>query len=136
LASKSGLSLLASVAISTTVGLTAMVAVALLMRVLYSLGSEGTLDYANAVGQVGNVYLPIPAAMAGNGQVEVRVQGRLCTVRAFTRSNQRLPNRLPVRVVGVIDQQTLLVEPFDASTVASLTSDIPTATEPEYPKEG
>jgi len=91
-----------------------MLAVFFLMRALYSLRYSGTLDYRNAVGQAGSVYLPIPGAMAGPGQIEVLVQGRLCVVHAFTRAAERIPNRARVRVIGVLDPQTLLVEPLDA----------------------
>ncbi len=122
LAMDSGLGLGISMVLAMVVGGLAMVAIAGLMRLLYGLGEEGTLDYANAVGEVGSVYLPIPAAMAGPGQVEVRVQSRLRTVRAFTRCAEALENRRPVKVVGVIDQQTLLVEPLDMTGPEGLTS--------------
>ena len=115
LAYTSGLGLAASVLIALVVGGLAMSTVVVLMRFLYGLGEEGTLDYANAIGRVGSVYLPIPPAMAGVGQVEVQVQGRLRTVRAFTRGTERLENRQPVKVVGVVDQQTVLVLGLDAS---------------------
>ncbi len=122
LAMDGGLGLGISLLLAMVVGGLAMVAIAGLMRLLYGLGEEGTLDYANAVGEVGSVYLPIPAAMAGPGQVEVRVQSRLRTVRAFTQGDEALENRRPVKVVGVIDQQTLLVEPLGTSGPESLTS--------------
>jgi len=94
-----------------------------LMRGLYGMRYSGTLDYRNAVGGAGSVYLPIPAAMAGPGQIEVLVQGRLCVVRAMTRARHRLPNHARVRVVDVLDQQTLLVEPLDP--IASAPQDNP-----------
>lgn len=123
LAMDSGLGLGISLVLAMVVGGLAMASIAALMRLLYGLGEEGTLDYANAVGEVGSVYLPIPAAMAGSGQVEVRVQSRLRTVRAFTRSEEALENRRPVKVVGVIDQQTLLVEPLGIAGPEVLTSE-------------
>jgi len=88
-----------------------MFGVLLLMRGLYSLRYSGTLDYRNAIGNVGSVYLRIPAAMAAPGQVEVMIQGRLCVVEAFTRAQHELPNRSRIRVVEVMDQGTLIVEP-------------------------
>ena len=47
------------------------------------------------------------------GQVEVMVQGRLRVVQALTRSETGLPNRKRVKVVDVVDQTTLLVEPLE-----------------------
>jgi hypothetical protein len=84
-----------------------------LMRTLYSMRYTGSLDYRNAVGIVGNVYLPIPAAMAGPGQIEVLVQGRLRVVQAFTRAERRLGNNERVRVTDLVDETTLLVEPLN-----------------------
>ena len=39
-----------------------------LMSYLHSLRQEGTLNYSNAVGNVGNVYLPIPPKERGWGK--------------------------------------------------------------------
>ena len=108
---------LATAAALATGGLL-MAAVVGLMRALYGMRASGNLDYKNAIGAVGNVYLPIPPAMEGPGQVEVLVQGRLAVVQAFTRATRRLPNRERVRVVDTLDAQTLVVEPLVAETPA------------------
>lgn len=112
IALRQGLSLVASAAVATLCGAALMATVVVLMRLLYGMRYEGSLDYRNAIGVVGNVYLPIPGDMAGPGQVEVLVQGRLAVVQAFTRSPEKLPNHTPVRVVDTLDQQTLVVEPL------------------------
>lgn len=123
---EAGFALVPSVLLAVLSGGTLMAGVFFLMRGLYAMRYSGTLDYRNAVGEAGSVYLPVPAAMAGPGQVEVRVQGRLRVVRAFTRAPHKIPNRSRVRVVDVLDQQTLLVEPLDPSPA------VPAAT----PEEG
>jgi acylphosphatase len=51
--------------------------------------------------------------MSKPGQVEVRVQGRLRVVQAFTRAGHEIPNQARVKVVDVLDQNTLIVEPLD-----------------------
>jgi hypothetical protein len=86
------------------------------MRYMFSLREEGTLDYSNAIGEVGNVYLPIPPKRKGMGQVEVLVQGRMRTVRALTDHDKKLGNRTAVRVKALIDQQTLLVESLESES--------------------
>jgi hypothetical protein len=123
---EAGIALIPSVLLAVAAGGVLMAAVFLLMRGLYAMRYSGTLDYRNAIGAAGSAYIPIPAAMSGPGQVEVLIQGRLCVVRAFTRAAAKIPNRARVRVVDVLDQQTLLVEPLDPATPA------PTAT----PQEG
>jgi hypothetical protein len=104
-----------SVAVATFAGLVVgggfMAAVLLLMRLIYGLRAEGNLDYRNAIGTVGKVYTPIAANMEHGGQVEVMVQGRLCTVQAFTRADRALATNTRVRVVELVDETTLLVEP-------------------------
>ncbi len=83
-----------------------------LMRLLHTLSHSGTLDYGNAIGEVGTVYLPIPAAMAASGKIQVVVQGRLKVIQALTRHGQKIQNRARVRVVELVDDNTLLVEPL------------------------
>lgn len=114
IALESGLGLIASVAVAVLCGSALMATILVLMRAIYSMRYSGTLDYRNAIGVAGSAYIPIPAAMAGPGQVEVLVQGRLCVVQAFTKSPDRIAARARVKVVDTLDQQTLLVEPLDA----------------------
>lgn len=109
---QAGWSMPLAILASVVVGTTFMAGVFFLMRGLYGLRASGTLDYANAVGAVGTVYLPIPPAMASTGQVEVMIQGRLCVVQAFTRSEQALANRTRVRVTEALGANTLVVEPL------------------------
>ena len=106
-----GYSLPVTLLISVGVGSVFMMGVFALMRFLYGLRYSGTLDYRNAIGQLGSVYLPIPGDMSGPGKIEVLVQGRLRVVDAFNRSGDPLPNRSRVKVVDVMDQNTLVVEP-------------------------
>jgi hypothetical protein len=104
-----------------------MAAVVALMRGLYAMRASGNVDYKNAIGAVGNVYLPIPPAMEGPGQVEVLVQGRLAVVQAFTRADRRLPNRERVRVVDTLDPTTLIVEPLTPDLASSSSAAVPPA---------
>ena len=112
---ESGLELAPALLLATLVGGAFMAGILFLMRALYGLRYSGTLDYRNAVGVIGTVYLRVPAAMVGPGQVEVLVQGRMVIAQAFTRSDSELPNRSRVKVVDLMDQNTLLVEPFEPS---------------------
>ena len=113
---EAGYSLTVTVVVSVVVGTLFMVGVFALMRFLYGLRYSGTLDYRNAIGQIGTVYLPIPADMSGPGKIEVLVQGRLRVVDAFNRSAEALPNQRRVKVTDVMDQNTLVVEPLDTET--------------------
>lgn len=116
---RGGMSVLGSSLVAVATGGVLMASVVALMRGLYAMRASGTLDYSNAIGQVGNVYLPIPPNMEGPGQVEVLVQGRLAVVQAFTRAGHRLPNRSRVRVTETLDQQTIVVEPLGGAPPAT-----------------
>lgn len=108
---ESGLGVLVATLCALAAGSAFMLGVFGLMRALYSMRASGTVDYRNAIGAIGTVYLPIPAAMAGPGRVEILVQGRLRVVEAFTRTDRVLPNRSRVRVVDLADANTLIVVP-------------------------
>jgi len=84
-----------------------------LMTYLHSLRQEGTLNYKNAIGQVGSIYLPVPPNRKGIGQVEVMVQGRLRIVKAVTDHDKKIANRIAVRVTETVDEQTILVVPLE-----------------------
>ena len=47
------------------------------------------------------------------GQIQVEVQGRLATVTAVTNYHEKIENRTAVRVKGLVDTRTLLVEPLE-----------------------
>ena len=116
---KEGFGLTAAIVVALATGGALMAAVVAMMRGFASLRHSGTLDYANAVGNIGSVYVAVPGAMAGPGKIEVLVQGRAAIVQAFTRSPERLPPRARVRVVETLDQQTVVVEPLAAAAAAS-----------------
>jgi hypothetical protein len=103
-------------ALATVIGiavLTGMLFMALIygvMRFMVSLKADGTLNYANAAGLEGKVYVTIPAARAGEGQVELLLQGRLVTITAVTAHAAALPPHTAVRV-DAVEGNTLVVSP-------------------------
>lgn len=110
IALQGGRSMASSVLIAVGVGLLLMMLVFWLMQWLYSLRQSGSLDYRNAVGQVGTVYVRIPAQGQGTGQIQVLVQGRLATVAAVGRGEAPITSGNKVKVVGLAGLNTLEVE--------------------------
>ena len=98
---------------ATVVGVAVLLSFVAMMRWLHSLRSEGTINYANAIGQIGSVYVPIPPRRQGIGQIEVLVQKRIATVRALSDSEERIENRTAVQVTELVDNRTVLVETLD-----------------------
>lgn len=109
---KSGLMLPQAIAVACGVGFIFLVGIYLLMRAMFSLRASGTLDYQNAVGQIATVYVTIPPARSGSGQVEVLIQGRLQVIASMTMHPSSLSPQSKVRVTGLIDRGTLEVEPL------------------------
>ncbi|MEM1295585.1 MAG: hypothetical protein AAGH89_09490 [Verrucomicrobiota bacterium] len=110
---KSGAGMLIALFLATIAGFGLMMTVFWIMRSFARLQSDGTLNFANAIGEIGTVYLPIPAEKESAGQIEVMIQGRLMVVRAFTSNQDKLENRSKVRVIDVVGEDALLVQPMD-----------------------
>ncbi|HCQ34086.1 MAG TPA: hypothetical protein DIV54_11360 [Verrucomicrobiales bacterium] len=114
----SGQSLPVALIAATLVGGGTLACFVLLMRWIYSLRADGTMDYTKALNQIGSVYVPIPPRREGLGQIEILVHGRMATVKALSDNEERLENLTAVKVVELVDKRTLLVEklsPGDSS---------------------
>ncbi len=97
--------------IAVATGFSFMGVIFLMMRLLMSLRSDGTLDYKNAIGKTGQVYVTIPGNRAGQGQVEIMIQGRLSTVLAVTEAEQSLAPLAAIVVNSVEGKNLLVVSP-------------------------
>jgi len=104
------LNLMVSVLIALVVGFILMLLVFWLMKGLYSLRQSGSLDYHNAIGEVGTVYVGIPPKGEGSGQIQVTVQGRLATVAALSEAPEKIPSGSQVKVVKLLAGNMLQVE--------------------------
>jgi len=93
-----------------------VVAVALVALVMYlfkwlsSMQASGNIDVkTSAVGCEGKVYLTIPGQRKGSGKVQISINGAVREYDAVT-EDEELKTGAPIRVVEVIDSNTLLVE--------------------------
>ena len=109
--SQAGLPLWLALFFGIQMGVIAMVAMALLLRWVLTLQSDGTLRLENAVGQAGEVYLTIPPLRSGTGKVNVLIQDQLQECQAVTDSPAPIPTGAVVAVLGLAGPDTLLVEP-------------------------
>ena len=64
----------------------------------------------DALFQTGEVYLTIPETKRGQGKVHINIQGSMREMDAIT-EGKKLPTGATVRVIEVIDEKILLVEP-------------------------
>jgi hypothetical protein len=95
----------------SVIGVTLMAGMIFLMRWLLRLQDSGTLDYQNAIGLAGTVYVVVPPNRAPGGQVEVLFQGRTVFADALTDSVEPIKTGSRIRVIAVVAPTTLIVEP-------------------------
>ena len=95
------------------IGVSMMFLIYFLMKSLVKLSDSGTLDYENAVGQPGMVYVTIPPSKGPGGQVETMIQGRLVTAEAMQRGTEPLKPGTKVLVIEKVGNATLIVEPVE-----------------------
>ena len=105
-----GLAVWLVILLSVICGLLMMAAMAALFYFMSKLAETGTLNMANAVGKIGEVYLTIPGKRGGMGKVQLTVQESLRTLDAITDEEESIPTSSIIQVVEVIDDQVLLVK--------------------------
>ncbi len=103
----------AAVGFASLSGLAAMFVVGYMMYLFSKLGESGTFNTKEAIYNTAEVYLSIPAAKNGYGKVHLKIRGALKEMDAITEGNQPLPNGAAVRVIDVLDDNLLLVEPLE-----------------------
>lgn len=108
---KGGLSVFWSAIIAFGCGLAAMSAMFFMLRGMLKLQSKGNMNFRNAVGSEGTVYVTLPGSdKDGGGQIEIMIQGRLMTAQARKTSPGELLPGNRVRVTGVIGESVFTVE--------------------------
>ena len=76
---------------------------------LMKLESNGAFDIREAVGQVADVYIRIPAARGGQGKVQVSFGGSIQELPVMT-DGEAVPSGVKVRITGIIGDKVLLAE--------------------------
>lgn len=108
-ATGSGFGVVPTLLISFAAGLAMMLLMASIFYSLAKASHDGTMKIANAVGGVGQVYLPITKTRGGVGQIQIKVQGTLRTLDALTDDDDDIPTGKMVTVKSVINNAMLLV---------------------------
>ena len=102
------------VVLAVLVGVALVVAVMYLFKWLSSMQQSGNINiYKEAVGCQGKCYLIIPGERAGEGKVQITIQGAVREYNAVT-DGDTIKTGVPVKVVEVINANTLLVEELNS----------------------
>jgi membrane-bound ClpP family serine protease len=107
-----GMPVVKAMGISSIWGLIGMVSVAFIFWGMGKLTETGTKDVASCMGQVGTVYLDIPAD--GFGEVKTSISGAVEHIKATSVSGEALRAGTQVRIVHVVDQTLVGVEELTA----------------------
>ena len=102
------------IVLSVLVGIALVVAVMYLFKWLSSMQQSGNINvYKSAEGCQGKCYLVIPGERAGEGKVQITIQGAVREYNAVT-DGDTIKTGTPIKVVEVIDANTLLVEELNS----------------------
>ncbi len=104
--------------VSVIIGVALVAGVMYLFKWLASMQQSGNINLEKAAaGSEGTVYLTIPGARAGKGKVQITISGAVREYDAVYEGESALKTGTPIRVVDVIDSNTLLVEDINTYTV-------------------
>ena len=96
--------------VSILVGVGLVVLVMYLFKLLNSMQQSGNINlHQSAVGCSGKVYLRIPGGRSGEGKVQISINGTTREYGAVTDGGE-LPTGASIKVVDVVDDETVLVE--------------------------
>ncbi|MEQ8470695.1 MAG: hypothetical protein RIC35_05895 [Marinoscillum sp.] len=105
----SGMSNGLTMIVSLGAGLVMMVIMAAVFYYFSKLTDSGNLSVKNAIGGIGEVYLPIRGERENIGKVSIKVQGSLRELDAITDDKKDLPTGAVVTVVEIANNDTLIV---------------------------
>lgn len=88
---QSGLGVGGGILVGLVLGVALFFIVAGIMRFIYSLKTDGTLNYSSLVGTTGVVYVTIPPNGEPGGQVQVSHPSQLVTMAAVQKGDKSLP---------------------------------------------
>ena len=104
--------------VSVIIGAALVAAVMYLFKWLAGMQQSGNINvFAAAKGCEGTVYLTIPAARAGEGKVQIAINGAVREYNAVTEADEALKSGTAIRVVDVVNANTLLVEETNSYTI-------------------
>jgi len=104
--------------VSVLIGVALVAAVMYMFKWLAGMQQSGNIDITTAAkGCEGKVYLTIPAQEKGEGKVQITISGAVREYNAITDSEEPLKTGTPIRVVDVVNANTVLVEQINTYTI-------------------
>ncbi len=104
-----GMSIYLAILVGLGFGLTAMFFVAWVLFKVANLTEVGTEDLSLAIGQTGEVYIPIPRERTGKGRIQIIISQGIKELEAIT-DDTRIATGEKVIVLDILPDNTLIVE--------------------------
>lgn len=117
IAIQSGAGVMLSIVVGLMLGVIMFFIVAGIMRVIYSLKADGSLNYSSLVGMTGTVYVTIPPRGEPGGQVQVAHPSQMITMPAVQEGDTPLPAMTRIEVVAATTYQ-LVVRPISSTSTS------------------
>ena len=106
------------IVVSALIGIALVALVMYMFKWLAGMQQSGNINLQrSAAGCEGKVYLTIPAARSGSGKVQITIGGAVREYDAVTENETPLKTGASIRVVDVVDANTLLVEETNTYTI-------------------
>jgi hypothetical protein len=104
-----GMEEFSTLVIASICGLSMMGIMGTIFFFVSRLVEDGSFKMKNALGRLGEIYLPVPAGGSGLGKVQITVQGAVREIDAMTYDDTIISTGAVVRVLDIIDGHILLV---------------------------
>lgn len=111
-ADRAGLPTVESAVLAAVAGCAALFGLAWLMKNVRKLQDSGNVDLRQAIGKVGEAYLPIPPKGEGKGKITLTLDSGLLELDAVNAVRTAIPTGAPVLVCALSDVSCVVVEPF------------------------
>jgi hypothetical protein len=105
-----GLSKPITILVSFVCGLIMMTIMAAMFYYMRKLNHSGTLNYKNALNQIGEVYLTVQENRSKMGKVSIRIQGSYRELDALTDSSTPLKTGTVIKVIDITANGILIIE--------------------------
>ena len=103
-----------AVGVGTMAGFSAMLLVGYIMYAFARLQDDGSIfNPYEALDEIGTVYMRIPANKQGAGKIQIKLQGSIKEIEAITTETEMITTGTSIRVVDIIDDKIMVVEPVD-----------------------
>ena len=107
-----GVPVIWSIQIALLAGVAALMLASIAIRLALRMQDSGNISLHNAISMTADVYIKIPPAREKTGKITMVLQDRFVELEAVTDSEEEIRPKTKVEIVGVTDNDCLIVRPI------------------------